>query len=215
MPVLQEIARLAGGVERTGVAKRTGGAKRTGEASESSSDAQPREQVSSLASSRSGTADANSSDSQGVFGVRHWTAAGLAEHILNFCEPAQRRPRSDRVVAAALRQIDDFGVFERVRHHQATEQVLASTLGELERLSEEDLEKLGNLPSQRARDLLRLELEVREVLGDDWLSNSQMMQRAVEAAGESLESASSASRLRLELGSVIVVFASAAQQSRK
>ena len=198
MPVLQEIARLAGGVERTG------GVKGTGEVSKSSSDA------------------------QGVFGVRHWTAAGLAEHILNFCEPAQRRPRNDRVVAAALRQIDDFGVFERVRHHQATEQVLASTLGELERLSEEDLEKLGNLPSQRARDLLRLELEVREVLGDDWLSNSQMMQRAVkaagesfelarelepplprakkavEAAGESLESASSASRLRLELGSVIV-----------
>ena len=216
MPVLQEIARLPEG------------AKRTGEASESSSDAQLREQVSSLAPSRSGTADANGSDAQGVFGVRHWTAAGLAEHILNFCEPAQRRPRNDRVVAAALRQIDDFGVFERVRHHQATEQVLAGTLAELERLSEEDLEKLGNLPSQRARDLLRLELEVREVLGDDWLSNSQMMQRAVEAARESFElarepelplprtkkaveaaresfeSASSASRLRLELGFVIV-----------
>ena len=246
MPVLQEIARLAGGAKGTGWAKRTGGAI------ESSSDAQLREQLSSLAPSCSGTADANNSDSQGVFGVRHWTAAGLAEHILNFCEPAQRRPRNDRVVAAALRQIDDFGVFERVRHHQATEQVLAGTLAELERLSEEDLEKLGNLPSQRARDLLRLELEVREVLGDDWLSNSQMMQRAVEAAGEglesarelepplprakkaaeaadesfesarelepplprakkaaeaadeSLESASSASRLRLELGSVIV-----------
>ena len=216
MPVLQEIARLAGG------------AKRTGGAIESSSDAQLREQLSSLAPSRPGTADANNSDSQGVFGVRHWTAAGLAEHILNFCEPAQRRPRNDRVVAAALRQIDDFGVFERVRHHQAAEQVLAGTLGELERLSEEDLEKLGNLPSQRARDLLRLELEVREVLGDDWLSNSQMMQRAVEAARESFESAcepepplprtkkaveaaresfesaSSASRLRLELGFVIV-----------
>ena len=144
------------------------------------------------------------SDAQtrGVFGVRHWTATGLAEHILNFCEPAQRRPRNDRVAAAALRQIDDFGVFQRVRHHHATEQVLVSTLKELERLSAEDLEKLGDLPSQRARDLLRLELAVREVLGDNWLSNSQMMQMAAEAARESL--ALSSSRLRLELGSVIV-----------
>ena len=82
-----------------------------------------------------------------------------------------------------------------------------STLKELERLSGEDLEKLGNLPSQKARDLLRLELEVREVLGDDWLSNSQIMQRAVEAAQESLESPSSGNRLRLELGSVIVFLA--------
>ena len=134
--------------------------------------------------------------------MRHWTAAGLAEHILNFCEPAHRRPRNDRVVAAALRQIDDFGVFQPVRHHEATEQVLVSTLKELERLSGEDLEKLGDLPSQRARDLLQLELEVREVLDDNWLSNSQMMQMAAEAAGESL--ALSSSRLRLELGSVIV-----------
>lgn len=148
-------------------------------------------------------ASETSSSSQGVFGVRHWTAAGLAEHILNFCEPAHRRPRNDRVVAAALRQIDDFGVFQPVRHHEATEQVLVSTLKELERLSGEDLEKLGDLPSQRARDLLRLELEVREVLGGDWLSNSQTMQRAVEAAQESLP-LSSDNRLRLELGSVIV-----------
>ena len=148
-------------------------------------------------------ASETSSSSQGVFGVRHWTAAGLAEHILNFCEPAHRRPRNDRVVAAALRQIDDFGVFQPVRHHEATEQVLVSTLKELERLSGEDLEKLGDLPSQRARDLLRLELEVREVLGGDWLSNSQTMQRAVEAAQESLR-LSSDNRLRLELGSVIV-----------
>ena len=148
-------------------------------------------------------ASETSSSSQGVFGVRHWTAAGLAKHILNFCEPAHRRPRNDRVVAAALRQIDDFGVFQPVRHHEATEQVLVSTLKELERLSGEDLEKLGDLPSQRARDLLRLELEVREVLGGDWLSNSQTMQRAVEAAQESLR-LSSDNRLRLELGSVIV-----------
>ena len=149
-------------------------------------------------------ASETSSSSQGVFGVRHWTAAGLAEHILNFCEPAHRRPRNDRVVAAALRQIEDFGVFQQVRHHEATERVLVSTLKELERLSGEDLEKLGNLPSQRARDLLRLELEVREVLCDNWLSHSQIIQRAVEAARESLESPSSGNRLRLELGSVIV-----------
>ena len=139
---------------------------------------------------------------RGVFGVRHWTAAGLAEHILNFCEPAHRRPRNDRVVAAALRQIEDFGVFQPVRHHEATERVLVSTLKELERLSGEDLEKLGNLPSQRARDLLRLELEVRKVLRDNWLSNSQMMQMALDVARERL--AVSSGRLRQELGSVIV-----------
>lgn len=139
---------------------------------------------------------------RGVFGVRHWTAAGLAEHILNFCEPAHRRPRNDRVVAAALRQIEDFGVFQPVRHHEATERVLVSTLKELEWLSREDLEKLGNLPSQKARDLLRLELEVRKVLLDNWLSNSQMMQMALDVARERL--AVSSDRLRQELGSVIV-----------
>lgn len=203
MPVLQELARL------------------TERSDEASSDSKPRDKINSATPTTSATADEKIPDSKplGVFGVRHWTATGLAEHILNFCEPDLRRPRNDRVVAAALRQIDDFGVFQRVRHHEATEQVLVSTLKELERLSEEDLKKLGDLPSQRARDLLRLELEVREVpvrevpmrdvqsgksLSDKWLSNSQMMQMAIDAARERLESPSADNRLRQELGSLVV-----------
>ena len=182
MPALQELARLAGGAAQTGRGEQTGGADGTGGAERNNTGVQTR----------------------GVFGVRHWTVAGLAEHILNFCEPARRRPRNNRVVAAALRQIGNFGVFEQVRHHEATEQVLVSTLKELERLSSEDLESLGDLPSQRARDLLQLELGVREELSDKWLSNSQMMQRAFGVASESLELPSSDNRLLLELGSVIV-----------
>ena len=143
---------------------------------------------------------------RGVFGVRHWTVSGLADHILNLSEPTLRRRRSDRVVAAALRQIDDdtFGVFKGVRHHPATEQVLIKTLKELEQL--DDLTTLENLPNQKARHLAELERTVREKLDGKWFSNVQILNEAVRVL-QNLHSDNQIAPVRSplhEIGTVIV-----------
>ena len=136
----------------------------------------------------------------GVFGVRHMTVAGLADHICNLSEPLPRNRRTSRSVAAALRQLpaSEFGVFQAVREHPSTEQVLVQTLRELEHLSEADLQKLQELPNEQAHDLVALERSVRKQLGGKWVSNAEILKNACDLVPSAREA------LKRELGEIVV-----------
>ena len=136
----------------------------------------------------------------GVFGIRHMTVAGLADHICNLSEPLPRNRRTSRSVAAALRQLpaSEFGVFQAVREHPSTERVLVQTLRELEHLSEADLQTLQNLPNEQAQDLVVLERSVRERLGGKWVSNAEILKSACDLVPGTREA------LKRELGEIVV-----------
>lgn len=136
----------------------------------------------------------------GVFGVRHMTVAGLADHICNLSKPLPRHRRTSRSVAAALRQLPgpEFGVFQAVREHPSTERVLVQTLRELEHLSEADLRKLQKLPNEQAHDLVVLEHSVRERLGGKWVSNAEILKSACDLVSGAREA------LKRELGEIVV-----------
>lgn len=136
----------------------------------------------------------------GVFGVRHMTVAGLADHICNLSESLPRNRRTSRSVAAALRQLpaSEFGVFQAAREHPSTEQVLVQTLRELEHLSEADLQKLHDLPNEQAHDLVVLERSVRKRLGGKWVSNAEILKNACDLVSGAREA------LKRELGEIVV-----------
>ena len=110
------------------------------------------------------------------------------------------RPMSGPVLAAAVRQVLDAepGIFRGVSRHPATEQALVRSYGELRDLSEAALEALA-AQSRRAREVVRIHRQTREVLRHRWIDEFDLIDAAVEALATG-----AGARLATDLGPVVV-----------
>ena len=125
---------------------------------------------------------------QGIIGVSFLTPFRLAELLgAPALAAAGRRPVSNPVVAAALRQAlrDDAGVFGPVAQHAATEEALVAAAAELADLSSGALDRLA-ATSPRAGDVVRLFRHARAQLAAGWYDEADLVQSARSALRQDL-----------------------------